>query len=75
LFEVRVGQSFVGFAYQTNPLVISSFFRVFLRIQEEFVYLERRYFFNWGGYVFTQKNLQKEGCFWEEQSIVDFIII
>ena len=55
LFEVRVGQSFVGFAYQTNPLVISSFFRVFLRIQEEFVYLERRYFFNWGVCTHTKK--------------------
>tara|TARA_Y100001978_G_C23291995_1_gene245257 strand:+ start:328 stop:456 length:129 start_codon:yes stop_codon:yes gene_type:complete len=27
------------------------------------------------GYLFTQKNLQKEGCFSEEESMVDFIII
>jgi len=60
LYEVKVGQSFVGFTYQENPLVISIIFSGFFKI---------------GGYLFTQKNLRKEGCFYEEKSMVDFIII
>tara|TARA_B100000212_G_C26903706_1_gene334794 strand:+ start:220 stop:444 length:225 start_codon:yes stop_codon:yes gene_type:complete len=74
LFEVRARQSFVRFTFQTNPLVISIFFQDFLRIDEEFVSLERRSFFNLGVLIYT-KNLQKEGCFSEEESMVDFIII
>ena len=28
-----------------------------------------------GGTYLHKKTLQKEGCFWEEKSMVDFIII
>ena len=59
LFEVKVWQSFVGFTYQTNPLVISILFQDFLRIEEEFIFLERRYFFNWGVLIHTKKTSKR----------------
>ena len=61
LFEVRVGQFFEGFTYQTNPLVISIFFQD----RGGVCFLGERDFLNWGD-LFTQKNLKRRLSFWKK---------
>ena len=73
--EVRVGKSFVGFTYQTNPLVILILFQNFFQDRRRVFFLEKKALFKFGWSTYSHKKLQKEGYFWEEKSMVDFIII